>query len=89
MTNDTMAGRGLQSLQFQVGLLAVMQALLLINNVTLIAVNGLAGFALADEKWLATFPITAWVCGGAIWAMPAAAFMRRFGRRAGYTMGSV
>lgn len=89
MDENLNAGSGLQSLRFQVGLLAVMQALLLINNVTLIAVNGLAGFALAEQKWLATFPITAFVCGGAIFAMPAAAYMRRFGRRSGYTLGSV
>lgn len=89
MTQTDNAGSGLQSLRSQVGLLAVMQALLLINNVTLITVTGLAGFAIADEKWLATFPITAFVTGSAVWAMPAAAFMRRFGRRYGYTIGSL
>lgn len=89
MENSERAGSGLESLRSQVGLLAVMQALLLINNVTLITVTGLAGFSIADEKWQATFPITAFVAGGAIWAMPAAMFMRRFGRRAGYTLGSV
>jgi MFS family permease len=77
------------NLRFQVGLLALMQALLLTNNVTLIAVNGLAGLQLADNKLLATLPVTGYVLGGAFWAMPAAAFMRRFGRRAGYTVGSI
>src|SRR5690606_14550948 len=77
------------NLRFQVGLLALMQALLLTNNVTLIAVNGLAGLQLADNKLLATLPVTGYVLGGAFWAMPAASFMRRFGRRAGYTVGSV
>ena len=77
------------NLRFQVGLLALMQALLLTNNVTLIAVNGLAGLQLADNKLLATLPVTGYVLGGAFWAMPAAAFMRRFGRRAGYTAGSM
>lgn len=88
MTQLPIAGRGLESLRSQVTLLAAMQALLLINNVTLIAVNGLAGFALAQEKWMATIPITTWVLGAAIWAMPAAAIMRRYGRRLGYTVGS-
>ncbi len=79
----------LASLRFQVGLLALMQALLLTNNVTLIAVNGLAGLQLADNKLLATLPVTGYVLGGAVWSMPAAAFMRRYGRRAGYTAGSL
>jgi len=79
----------LQSLRAQVGLLATMQALVLTNNVTLVAITGLAGFQLADNKLMATLPVTGYVLGGAIWAMPAAAFMRRFGRRLGYTVGSV
>lgn len=66
----------------------MMQALLLVNNVTLNAVSGLAGFALAEQKWMATLPVTGYVLGGAVWAMPAAAFMRRFGRRPGYTLAS-
>src|SRR5690606_16412940 len=79
----------LATLRSQVGLLALMQALLLTNNVTLTAVNGLAGLQLADNKLLATLPVTGYVLGGALWSMPAAAFMRRYGRRAGYTVGSV
>jgi MFS family permease len=79
----------LATLRFQVGLLALMQALLLTNNVTLIAVNALAGLQLADNALLATLPVTGYVLGGAVWSMPAAAFMRRHGRRAGYTLGSL
>jgi MFS family permease len=77
------------NLRFQISLLALLQALLLTNNATLIAINGLAGLQLADNKLLATLPVTGYVLGGAFWAMPAAAFMRRFGRRAGYTVGSL
>ncbi|RPH58894.1 MAG: MFS transporter [Burkholderiales bacterium] len=76
-------------MRIQVGLLALLQALLLTNNATLIAVTGLAGLQLADDKLLATLPVTGYVLGGAVWAMPAAVFMRRFGRRAGYTVGSL
>ena len=75
--------------RFQMGLLTLLQALLLTNNVTLIAVNGLAGYQLAEAKWMATLPVTAYVLGGAVWAMPAAHFMRRHGRRAGYAVGSL
>lgn len=79
----------LSSLRAQIGLLATMQALVLTNNVTLVAVTGLAGFQLAENKLMATLPVTGYVLGGAVWAMPAAAFMKRHGRRAGYTLGSV
>jgi predicted MFS family arabinose efflux permease len=77
------------NLRFQLTLLASMQGLLLVNNATLIAINGLAGFQLAEHKIMATLPVTGYVLGGAIWSMPAAAVMRRFGRRAGYTLGSI
>ena len=65
------------NLRFQLSLLATMQGLLLVNNSTLIAINALAGFTLADNKVLATLPVTGYVLGGAVWAMPAAAYMRR------------
>jgi hypothetical protein len=41
-----------------VALLAACQALLFTNNSTLIALNGLAGYALAPDKSLATAPVT-------------------------------
>jgi MFS family permease len=69
-------------------LLCVAQALLLINNVVFITLNGLAGHMLAIDKSLATLPVTGYVVGGALWAIPASQFMRRYGRRAGFTFGS-
>lgn len=45
--------------------LAGCQALLLTNIVTLIALSGLAGFALADNKALATLPAAGYVAGAA------------------------
>ncbi len=79
----------IKSLKFQVGLLAGLQALLLTNNATLIAVNALAGLQLADNKLLATLPVTGYVIGGAVWSMPAATIMRRFGRRIGQSIGAL
>ncbi len=79
----------LVSLRGQIGLLALMLGLLLVNNVTLIAINGLVGFQLADNKLLATLPVTGYVLGGAVWAMPAASIMRKYGRRTGYTLSSI
>jgi MFS family permease len=68
-------------------LLACCQALLFTNNVTLIALNGLAGFALADNKSLATLPVTAYVVGAAMSTFPASLLMRRVGRRSGFFIG--
>jgi MFS family permease len=77
------------TLRFQVGLLATLQSLLFLNNATLIAVNVLAGLQLTQDKMLASLPVTAYVLGSAVWSMPAASVMRRFGRRAGYTLGAL
>jgi MFS family permease len=70
-----------------VGLLAACQALLMSNNATLIAINGLAGLALAPATALATLPVTCWVAGGALATMPASLHMKRVGRQRGMTMG--
>jgi MFS family permease len=71
------------------GVLATLQALLLTNNVTLIAISSLAGFALAQDKSLATLPVTGYVLGAAVFSMPAAQLMRRKGRRFGYSVGAL
>jgi MFS family permease len=71
-----------------VALLAACQAMLFTNNSTLIAINGLAGLALAPYAALATLPITCWVLGAAIATMPASLHMKRVGRRAGLSSGT-
>lgn len=70
-------------------LLACCQVLLFTNNVTLISVNGLAGHALADNKALATLPVTGYVVGAALFTFPASLWMKRMGRRAGFLTGSL
>jgi len=77
----------MNSTRRNVGLLAACQALLMSNNATLIAINGLAGLALAPSKLLATLPVTCWVVGGAIATMPASLHMKRVGRQRGLTLG--
>jgi MFS family permease len=67
-----------------VALLAAAQALLLTNGVMLVAINGLLGLQLASDKRLATLPLTTYVIGGALVTLPAAFFMKRYGRRAGF-----
>ena len=71
-----------------VALLATCQALLFTNNSTLIALNGLAGYALAPQKSLATAPVTGWVIGAAVTTYFASLLMKRIGRRAGFTLGA-
>jgi predicted MFS family arabinose efflux permease len=69
-------------------LLACCQALLLTNASGLISMNGLVGFALAQNKSLATFGATTYVLGSALAAMPMALWMARVGRRAGFMAGA-
>jgi MFS family permease len=71
-----------------IGLLSACQAMLMANNSTLIAVNGLAGLALAPTATLATLPVTCWVVGGAIATVPASHYMKRVGRQAGLIRGA-
>jgi len=70
-------------------LLACCQALLLTNAVTIISIGALAGYALAEDKRLATLPQTAYVIGALLGTMPASMWMRRVGRRNGFLTGGV
>ncbi|MGE5523289.1 MAG: MFS transporter [Rhodospirillaceae bacterium] len=72
-----------------VALLSVCQGLLLTNNSVLISINGLAGYALAPDKGLATLPVTGYVLGSALTTLPVSLLMKRWGRRAGFTAGAV
>ncbi len=69
-------------------LLAACQGLLLINAAGLISMQGLVGYMLTDTKSLATLGATTYVIGSALAAMPAALWMARVGRRAGFMTGA-
>ena len=69
-------------------LLAACQGLLLINGAGLISMQGLVGYMLTDTKSLATLGATTYVIGSALAAMPAALWMARVGRRAGFMTGA-
>lgn len=69
--------------------LAVSQALMLSAIVLAMTLGALVGANLAPDKGLATLPIAAMVVGTALTTLPAAAFMRRTGRRAGFVFGAV
>ena len=65
--------------------LAALQGLLITNNVTVISLGSLTGYMLAEQKALATLPATAYIAGGACSTFLLSQFMRRYGRRAGFT----
>jgi len=77
----------MKSAKRNVAVLATAQALLFTNNATAIAINGLAGYALAGNKSLATLPVTFWVIGAAIATFPASMLMKHVGRRGGFIIG--
>ena len=70
-------------------LLTLCQGLFLTNNVTFIAINGLVGLSLAPLGWMATLPVTGYVVGGALSAMPVAWLQARLGRKRSFQLGLV
>ena len=64
------------------------QATLQTVGTTMIVVTGLAGFALATDKALATVPLTCYVLGSAASTIPASLLMNAVGRRAGFQTGT-
>jgi len=65
------------------------QATLQTTGTTMIAVTGLAGFALASEKAIATVPLTCYVLGAAVATIPASLLMNAIGRRGGFQVGTL
>jgi MFS family permease len=68
--------------------LASTQATLQTTGVTMVAVTGLTGFALVDDKAFATLPLTCYVLGSAMTTIPASFLMKHVGRRAGFQIGT-
>lgn len=72
-----------------VPILSLSQALFVSAMSIQISVGGLVGYSLAEDKGTATLPVAATVVGTALCTVPAAFFMRRFGRRAGFILGGL
>ncbi|HLL11692.1 MAG TPA: MFS transporter [Rubrivivax sp.] len=68
-------------------LLVFCQALFLTNNVCFIAINGLVGLQLAPAGWMATLPVTGYVVGSALAAMPVSRLQARLGRKRSFQLG--
>jgi len=69
--------------------LSATQSTLQITGVSMVAVTGLAGLALATDKSFATVPLTCYVIGSAITTIPASLLMKKIGRRAGFQLGTL
>jgi MFS family permease len=70
-------------------ILAVCQMLYGSARSLLIATAPVVAYAMAEEKGLATLPISLVIVGTAIATIPAAMIMRKFGRRIGFVLGSL
>lgn len=68
-------------------LLAGAQALFQTATIMLLTMAALVGQMLADDKRLATLPIAMSVASTALCLIPAALFMQRYGRKAGFYLG--
>ena len=79
---------GMQTQYRNVLVLSGCQATLQTTGLIMVAVTGLAGFALAADKAFATVPLTSYVFGSAAAANPASFLMKRIGRRGGFQVGT-
>lgn len=70
-------------------LLASTQALFQTVSVMVMTLSGLVGLQLATDKSLATLPIAMMMVAAAATMIPASMFMQRFGRKAGFLLGTV
>jgi MFS family permease len=77
----------MRCMNLNLALLALCQGLFLTNNVTFIAINGLVGLAMAPLGWMATLPVTGYVVGAALAAMPVSRLQARVGRKRAFQIG--
>ncbi len=68
--------------------LGIAQALFSLASINMFSTAVIAGDLLAPAPQWATLPITTYVAGTALTTWPAAWFMQRFGRRAGFLLGA-
>jgi MFS family permease len=69
-------------------LLSACQAMFMTGGSLLIATSALVGYRLSPDKALATLPLAMQMLANMLTSIPASLFMQRFGRRAGFLLGS-
>jgi MFS family permease len=72
-----------------VAVLAASQALFMTGATMLVILSGLVGLDLAEDKALATLPVSALMIGNALTVIPASLVMERIGRRPGFILGAL
>lgn len=72
-----------------VAVLVASQGLFMTSGTMLIILSALVGFSLAENKVLATLPVSAVAIATAATMIPASLFMERFGRRTGFVLGAL
>jgi len=70
-------------------LLAFAQAMMMSSNSLMITATALVGYALADDKSLATLPLAVGFIAIMVTSIPAALLMRHIGRKAGFILATV
>ncbi|WP_435170535.1 MFS transporter [Falsirhodobacter sp. 1013] len=76
-------------LKRNLAVLVTAQSLGAASGPIVISLGGLVGQQLSSNPALATLPVSVYNLGLALGTLPAAAIMRRFGRRSGYLLGAV
>lgn len=71
-----------------VAVLATCQSLFATGQAMLIILSGLVGAAIAENKALATLPVSTVVIAAMLTTVPASLLMKRIGRRAGFMIGA-
>jgi MFS family permease len=69
-------------------LLAGAQALFQTTSVLVVTISGIVGRGMAPDESLATLPIAMMVVGAAVMMIPASLLMQRWGRKAGFLIGT-
>lgn len=78
-----------QHLPLAVYLLSLCQALMMSSTALMMTISALVGLELADDKSLATLPLSAQFLGLMLTSIPASLIMGRLGRRTGFIIGSL
>ena len=77
------------AMPFSVYLLATCQALMMSSTSLMITVSALVGLSLAEDKSLATLPLSLQFLGLMLTSLPASAIMGKLGRKQGFIIGSL
>ena len=88
-TNDSTLTAGDRLARKNALILAVAQALAGGNNTVLMATGGIVGAMIAPDKGLATLPISIYVLGLWLGALPVGWLARRYGRRTTFQIGTL